>query len=60
MFISGWFHLTSLLSYELLESVKENTDRKRKKGERKEKNKGRTQTKLNAPHTQYNVKIIPH
>ena len=43
-----------LLSYELLVSAKENTDTKRKK-----KNKDRTQTKLNAPHLRYNVKILP-
>ena len=45
-------------------SVKENTDRKRKKEERKkerkkEKNTDRTQTKMNAPHVMYNIKILP-
>ena len=48
-------------SYELLVSVKENTDRKRKKNQerKKEKSTDRTQTKMNAPHVMYNVKILP-
>ena len=55
-----WFHLPHLLSHESFVSVKENTNRKRKKEERKkEKNTDRTQTKLNAPHVMYNVKILP-
>ena len=58
MFVSGWFPFPSLLSYESLAPVKDNTDRKRKKEERK-KNTDKTQTKLNAPHVQHNVKIIP-
>ena len=47
-------------SYELLLSVKENTDRKRKsKQERKkEKNTDRTQINLDTPHVMYNVKIL--
>ena len=52
MFVSGWFPLPSLLSYESLVSAKENTDRKIKK------KSDRTQTKLTKPHVQYNVKII--
>ena len=56
--LAGDDPLHSLLSYESLVSVKENTDRKRKREERKE-NTDRTQTKLNAPHVQHNVKIIP-
>ena len=46
---------------ELLVSAKENTDRKikKKKSERKMKNTHRTQSKLNAPHVRYNVKILP-
>ena len=58
MFVSGWFPLPYLLSYESVVFVKKNTDRKRKKEERK-KNTDRTQTKLSAPHVQYHVKIIP-
>ena len=46
-------------SYESLVSVKENTHRKRKTEERKKKNTDRRQTKLNAPHVRYNVKILP-
>ena len=45
MFVSGWFPLPSLPYYESLVSVKENTDRKSIKEERK-KNTDRTQTKL--------------
>ena len=45
--------------YESLVSVKENTDRKKKKKERK-KNTDRTQTKLNAPHVQYMQKYYPN
>ena len=62
MFVSGWKRKTKIIipstvpSYESLVSVKENTDRKRKN---KEKNTDRTQTKLNAPHVMYNVKILP-
>ena len=67
MFISGqkWKTRKTIIrspvpSYESLVSVKENTDRKRKKQERKkEKNTGRTQTKLNASDVIYNVKILP-
>ena len=58
MFVSGWFPLPSLLSHESLVSVKEYANRKRKKRRKKEKKSNRTQTKLNAPHVQYNVKII--
>ena len=41
--------------------LKKNTDRKKNnnKEERKKKNTDRTQTKLNAPHIKYNVKILP-
>ena len=57
MFVSGWKWKTRKIinpspvpSYELLVSVKENTDRKskktRKKERKKEKNTDRTQTKL--------------
>ena len=47
-------------SDESLLSVKENTDRKRKKQERKkERNTDTIQTKLNGPHVMYNVKILP-
>ena len=54
----------SLISSESLVSGKENTGRKRKKVERKKerkkkKNTDRTQTKLNAPHVRYNVKVLP-
>ena len=51
-----WFPLSSLLSCESLVSVKENAVRKRKKRRNKKK---KTQTKLNAPHLRYNVKILP-
>ena len=44
---------------ESLVSVKENTDKKRKKEERKIKNPDRIQNKLNALHVMYNVKILP-
>ena len=40
MFVSGWFPLPSLPYYESSVSVKENTDRKRKKDERKKKKHG--------------------
>ena len=62
MFASGWFPLPSLLSYESIASVKESTNTKRKKEERKKRKKlnmDRTKTKLNAPHVQYDVKVIP-
>ena len=62
LFASEWFPLPSLLSYESIVSVKENSNRKRKKEERKKrkkKNMDRTKTKLNAPHAQYDVKVIP-
>ena len=59
MFVSGWKWKTRKIiipspakSYELLVSVKENTDRKREKKnqeKKKEKNADRTQTKLNTP-----------
>ena len=40
-------------------SVEKNTDKKREKGERnKEKNTDRKQTKQNAPHVMYNVKVL--
>ena len=41
-------------------AVKENTDtkKKKKKKERKNKNTDRTQTKLNAPHVRYNIKML--
>ena len=67
MFVGGWKWKTRKTiipsptpSYESsLLSVKENTDRKRKKTRKKErKNTNRTQTKLNAPHVMYNVKIL--
>ena len=69
MFVSGWKRKTRKIIipstvpfYELLVFVKENTDRKRKRKQerKKEKNTDRTQTKLNAPHVIYNVKILPH
>ena len=54
--------LSPVPSYESLGSVKENTDRKRqktrKKERKKEKNTDRKQTKLNAPHVTYYVKIL--
>ena len=68
MFISGWKWETGkimipspfLLAYESLASVKQNTGRKIKKKKRKKvKNMDRTQTKLNAPHDCYNIKILP-
>ena len=68
MFVSGWkLKIKKIIisspvpSYELLVSVKENTDRKRKKNQerKKEKSTDRTQTKMNAPHVMYNVKILP-
>ena len=62
MFITRWKRKTrkiiilpSAPSYELLVSVKENTDRKRKKNKKQRKKR----TKLNAPHVMYNVKILP-
>ena len=62
MFISCWKWKTRKIiipsavpSYESLVSIKENTDRKRKK--KKEKNTDRKQTKVNTPHVMYNVKI---
>ena len=65
MFVSGWKYkheklklpLPSLLSRG---SVKKNTNKKEKKEQiKKEKNKDTTQTKLNALHVKYNVKIVP-
>ena len=61
MFVSGWKWKTRKIiipspvpSYESLVSVKENSDRKRKKQERKkEKNTDRAQTKWNTPHVLY-------
>ena len=62
MFVSGWkLKIKKIIisspvpSYELLVSVKENTDRKRKKNKKQIKKR----TKLNAPHVMYNVKILP-
>ena len=62
MFVSRWKWKTRKIivsypvpSYELLVSVKENTDRKRKKNKKQRKKR----TKLNAPHVMYNVKILP-
>ena len=50
----------SLLSCESLVSVKENTDKKRKKSRMKERKKyGYNTKKLSAPHVRYNVKILP-
>ena len=47
-------------SYESLVSVKKNSDRKKEKQERKkQKTSDRTQTKRNAPHVMYKVKILP-
>ena len=69
MFVGGWKWKTRKIiipspasSYESLVSVKEDTNRKRKKKKeiKKEKNTDRTQTKLNAPHVMYNVKILPN
>ena len=40
-------------------SVKENTDKKRKKEERNIKNPDKIPNKLNALHVMYNVKILP-
>ena len=48
-----------VLSYDSFVSVKENTDNKRRKTRKKERNTNRTQTKLNVPHVMYNVKILP-
>ena len=62
MFVRGWKWKTRKIiipspfpSYESLVSVKENTDRKRKKNRKERKEK----VKLNAPHVMYNVKILP-
>ena len=62
MFVSGWKWKTRKIMisspvppYESLVSIKENTDRKRKKERKKEKNMDKTQTKLNAPHIMYNI-----
>ena len=66
MNVSGWMWKTRKIiipspvpSYKSLVSVKENTNRKEKKARKKEKNTERTQTKLNALHVMYNVKILP-
>ena len=71
MFVTGWkwktrkimipFPLPSVLSYDSLVSVKENTDKESKKEERmKEKKYGlkAKQNKLSAPHVMHNVKIL--
>ena len=73
-FVSGWKQETKKVMVDKVISVKENTDRKRKKEdlpyrigqialtnkeERKKKNTDRTQTRLNTPHVRYNVKILP-
>ena len=67
MFVSGWkwkarkIIIPSLVpSLESLVPVKENIDIKRKKRleRKKEKNTGRTQTKLNTSHVMCNVKIL--
>ena len=62
MFVSGWKWKTRKIiipspvpSDGSLMSVKENTDRKRKKQEGKKEKKP---NKLNAPHIMYNVKIL--
>ena len=67
MFISRWkwetgkimIHSPFLLASESLMSVKQNSGRKIKKERKKVKNIDRTQTKLNAPHHWYNIKILP-
>ena len=70
MFMSGWKDKTrkimilspfSSILWICQVSVKENTDRKRKEKEErnKEKNTDRAQTKLNSPHVRYNGKILP-
>ena len=68
MFVSGWkykheklkFPLPSLPSRGSVVPVKKNTNKKEKKEQiKKEKNKDTTQTKLNALHVKYNVKIVP-
>ena len=65
MFVSGWKWKTRKIiipspipSYELLVSVKENTDIRREKN-KKEQNTDKTKNKLNTPHIMYNVKIQP-
>ena len=65
MLVSGWkwktrkiIILSPIPSYESLVSVKENTNRKRKKNKER-KNTDITQTKLNAPHVMDNVKKLP-
>ena len=65
MFDSGWKWKTRKIiipspipSYELLVSVKENTDIRREKN-KKEQNMDKTKNKLNTPHIMYNVKIQP-
>ena len=67
MFVSGWKWKARKIiipflvpSLESLVPVKENIDIKRKKRleRKKEKNTGRTQTKLNTSHVMYNVKIL--
>ena len=45
-------------SYESLVSAKKNIDRKRKKTRKKVKNADRTETKLDAHHIVYNVKML--
>ena len=39
--------------------MKENTDSKKKKRMKKEKNTDRTQITVNAPHVRYDVKALP-
>ena len=51
-----WFSFLSPLSYESLRKAP--IEKQRKKEERKT-NAGTTQTRLNAPHVRYNVKILP-
>ena len=64
MFVSGWkykheklkFPLPSLLSRGSVVPVKKNIN---KKEEKEQINTDTTQTKLNALHVKYNVKIVP-
>ena len=47
------------VNYQCLSKKKYRQKKNNNKEERKKKNTDRTQTKLNAPHIKYNVKILP-
>ena len=67
MFVSGWKWKTRKIiipspvpSYELLVSVKRNTDRKREKTIKKERKKyGLNTNQTERSHVMYNAKILP-